>query len=173
MDQTPENEKTTLVVPMVDSEIVTHLRALYALGWGKERIARELGISINSVQRYLRDGVAAETQTRPGAWTLDAAQQATARSLLDGPAAGNGVVVQRLLAEQQIDVPLRTLQRVLAPHRQDKRAAELATVRFETAPASDADRLRRKVDRDRRRSHESAFSSRCSATRGGSTCARR
>jgi transposase len=54
--------------------------------------------------------------------------------LLDGAAAGNGVVVKRLLAEQEVDVPLRTLQRVLAPHRQAKRAAELATVRFETAP---------------------------------------
>ncbi len=122
------------MIPMVDPEVVTHLRALRALGWGKKRIARELGISVNSVQRYLRDGIAAETQTRPGAWTLDIEQQAIARTLLDGPAAGNGVVVQRLLAEQQVAVPLRTLQRVLAPHRQAKRAAELATVRFETAP---------------------------------------
>ncbi|HEY3806455.1 MAG TPA: hypothetical protein VGL61_27815 [Kofleriaceae bacterium] len=40
MDQTAENEKATLVVPMVDPEIVTHLRALHALGWGKKRIAR-------------------------------------------------------------------------------------------------------------------------------------
>jgi transposase len=134
MDLTAENEKTTLVIPMVDPEVVTHLRALRALGWGKKRIARELGISVNSVQRYLREGTAAETQTRPGAWTLDGAQQAIACTLLDGPAAGNGVVVQRLLAEQQVAVPLRTLQRVLAPHRQAKRAAELATVRFETAP---------------------------------------
>jgi transposase len=134
MDQTARNERTTLTVPMVDPEIVTHLRALRALGWGSKRIARELGIARNSVKRYLRDGVDAETQMRPGGWTLDAEQQATARALLDGPAAGNSVVVQRLLAEQQIAVPLRTLQRVLSPHRQAKRAAELATVRFETAP---------------------------------------
>jgi hypothetical protein len=31
-------------------------------------------------------------QTRPGAWTLDEQQQAPARTLLDGAAAGNGVV---------------------------------------------------------------------------------
>ena len=31
-------------------------------------------------------------------------------------------------------MPLRTLQRALAPHRQARRAAELATVRFETPP---------------------------------------
>jgi transposase len=119
---------------MVDPEIVKQLRALHALGWGSRRIAGELGISRNSVRRYIREGAAAETQTRPGAWTLDAEQRAAARELLDGAAEGNGVVVKRLLAERDVDVPLRTLQRALAPHRQAKRAAELATVRFETAP---------------------------------------
>jgi transposase len=42
--------------------------------------------------------------------------------------------VKRLLAEQDVHVPLRTLQRVLSPHRQARRSAELATIRFETAP---------------------------------------
>lgn len=134
MHEAGSQETKRLWVPMVDPEIVKQIRALAALGWGKKRIARELGIARNSAKRYLREGTAAETQTRPGAWTLDAEQQQVARSLLDGPAAGNGVVVKRLLAEQHVDVPLRTLQRVLAPHRQEKRAAELATVRFETAP---------------------------------------
>jgi len=119
---------------MVDPEIVRQLRALQALGWGAKRIARELGIARNSVRRYVREGEAAEKQVRRGAWTLDAEEREAARRLLDGAAAGNGVVVRRLLAEQDIEVPLRTLQRVLAPVRQARRAAELATVRFETAP---------------------------------------
>ena len=134
MHEAESQDTKTLWVPMLEPEIVKQLRALATLKWGTKRIARELGISRNSIRRYLREGAAAETQTRPAAWTLDAEQQATARSLLDGPAAGNGVVVKRLLAQQDVDVPLRTLQRVLAPHRQSKRAAELATVRFETAP---------------------------------------
>lgn len=134
MDQTAGNGSGTLSVPMLDPEIVVQIRALKSLGWGTKRIAREVGCARNSVRRYLREGVDAETQTRPGAWTLDAEQQVQARSLLDGAAAGNSVVVQQLLAEQDVEVPLRTLQRVLAPHRQEKRAAELATVRFETAP---------------------------------------
>jgi transposase len=134
MDQTARNERATFTVPMVDPEVVRHLRALHALGWGSKRIARELGIARNSVRRYLEGGTAAETQTRPGAKTLDAAQQTVACALLDGPAAGNAVVVRRLLAEQDVEVPLRTLQRVLAPHRQARRAAQLATVRFETPP---------------------------------------
>src|SRR5690242_19543482 len=120
----------TVWVPMVDPEIVKQLRALHALGWGSKRIAKELGISRNSVRRYVREGVSAEVQTRPNARTLDDEQQALAVKLLDGPAQGNGVVVKRLLAAQAIEVPLRTLQRALAPRRGEKRAAEAATVRF-------------------------------------------
>ncbi len=133
MDQTAGNDRVRLTVPMVDPEIVRQLRGLAALGWGTKRIARELGIARNSVKRYLRSDDA-ETQIRPGAWTLDAVQRDVATSLLDGPAEGNSVVVQRLLAEKDVEVPLRTLQRTLAPHRKAKRAAEVATVRFETAP---------------------------------------
>jgi len=134
MDQTAGKQSATVSVPMLDPEIVVQIRALRRLGWGTKKIAREVGCARNSVRRYLREGADAETQTRPGAWTLDSEQQSLARSLLDGAAAGNGVVVQQLLAEQDVEVPLRTLQRVLAPHRQEKRAAEVATVRFETAP---------------------------------------
>jgi hypothetical protein len=57
-----------------------------------------------------------------------------ARERLDGPADGNAVVIRRLLAEQDVEVPLRTWQRALAPHPQARRTAELATVRFEPAP---------------------------------------
>jgi len=134
MNQTAGMRPGTLSVPMLDPEIVVQIRALHRMRWGTRRIARELGCSRNSVKRYLSGGVDAETQTRPGAWTLAAEHHAKARSLLDGAAAGNAVVVQQLLAEEDVDVPLRTLQRVLAPHRQARRAAELATVRFETAP---------------------------------------
>ena len=119
---------------MVDPEIVKQLRVLHGLGWGVKRIARELGIARNSVRRYLREGAAAETQTRPTARTLDDSQRELATRLLDGPAQGNAVVVRRLLAEKSIAVPLRTLQRALAPRRQEKRAVELASVRFQTPP---------------------------------------
>ncbi len=88
------------------------------------------------MRRYLRGGAAAEVQARPNARTLDADQEALARELLDGAAAGNAVVVQQLLAEREVDVPLRTLQRTLEPHRQARRAAQLATVRYETPPGA-------------------------------------
>ena len=134
MRKTQGNESGATVVPMLDPEVVVHIRLLEQRGWGTRRIAREVGAARNSVRRYLRQGETAEKQVRPGAKTLDAAEQARAVELLDGPAAGNAVVVQRLLAQQEVKVPLRTLQRVLAPHRQAQRAAELATVRFETPP---------------------------------------
>lgn len=133
MDESASEGRKTVWVPMVDPEIIKQARALRALGWGYKRIAQELGIARNSVRRYLRDG-ASESQVRPNARTLDDEQRQLASQLLDGPAQGNGVVVKRLLAQQAVHVPLRTLQRVLAPARRDKRAAEVATVRFETPP---------------------------------------
>jgi hypothetical protein len=68
-----------------------------------------------SVRRYLRE----DEPLRSKRGQVGEARWATrgARALLDGPAAGNAVVVRRLLAEQEVEVPLRTLQRVLAPHR--------------------------------------------------------
>jgi len=118
---------------MLDPEIVHQIRGLAELNWGARRIAEETGVARGTVRRYLR-GAAAEVQRRPRARTLDEAARALAVELLDGPAQGNAVVVRRLLAERGIPVPLRTLQRVLTPHRRARLAAELATVRFETAP---------------------------------------
>jgi transposase len=120
-------------VLMLAPEIVRQIQDLAGMGWGAKRIAKETGVARRTVRRYVRGALAGE-QRRPAAWTLDEASRALAAELLDGPAQGNAVVVRRLLGERGIAVPLRTLQRVLAPHRQARRAAELATIRFETAP---------------------------------------
>jgi transposase len=121
-------------VSMLAPEIVRQIRDLAGLEWGAKRIAAEIGVARDTVRRYLRGGLAADVQRRPRAWTVDEAGRALAVELLDGPAQGNAVVVRRLLAERGVAVPLRTLQRLLTPHRQARRAAEVATVRFETAP---------------------------------------
>jgi len=121
-------------VSMLAPEIVRQIRDLAGLEWGAKRIAAEIGVARDTVRRYLRGGPAAEIQRRPGAWTVDEATRALAVELLDGPAQGNAVVVRRLLADRGVAVPLRTLQRLLMPHRQARRSAEVATVRFETAP---------------------------------------
>src|SRR5688500_18084847 len=121
-------------VVMVDPEIVRQIRALHALRWPIRRIARELGVNREAVRRYLRGGVAAEVQTRPSRRALTAEQCAEVVRLFDTTAEGNAVVVAQLLAERGVEVNVRNVQRVVEQHRRERRVAELATVRFETAP---------------------------------------
>jgi transposase len=130
--QVPAGQGTDGV--MVEPEIVRQIRSLRACGWGARAIWRELGVARGTVRRYLRGGSAAETQQRPTRRRLDEASRVLAVELFDTTAEGNAVVVTQLLAERGIDVDLRVVQRLLRQHRQQKRAAEVATVRFETAP---------------------------------------
>lgn len=110
-----------------------HLLRAQHPSWGHRRIAVELGLSRNTVRDYLR-GKEPLVQARPRRRALDAAAVALAVELLHGAAEGNGVVVHRLLAARGIQVTLRTLERALQPHRQQDRAAKVATVRYETLP---------------------------------------
>ena len=121
--------------PMIDPEIVEkiHLVRQQHPAWGARRIGCELGLSRNTVRGYLR-GKVPLVQRRPRRRVMDDATRALAVELLHGPAEGNGVVVHRLLAERGIHVSLRTLERAVAPSRGEKRAAEVATVRYETLP---------------------------------------
>jgi transposase len=57
-------------------------------------------------------------------------------ALYTGVAERNAVVVHRLLREQGRIIGLRSLQRAVAPVRQAQRAADVATVRVETAPGA-------------------------------------
>src|SRR3712207_2839623 len=111
MDQNAWTASPTMTAPMLDPEIVRQIKALEALGWGSKRIARELGIALLSVKRYRRLGAAALQQVRPNARTLSPVEATMAIELLDGLAAGNAVVVQRLLRERGVVAPLRTIQR--------------------------------------------------------------
>lgn len=131
--------KRTMALPsgevlMLVPEVVRQIRQLRELGWGAKRIAGQIGVARGTVRRYLRGGSEAEVQRRPGARTLGSEERLLAVELLDGAADGNGAVVRRLLRERGIDVPLRTLQRALTGHRRARGAAQVATVRFETAP---------------------------------------
>ena len=135
-----EREDGVLVSPpvgvpvVIDGEIVTAIRELRSRGWGRKPIARELGVSINTVRRYVRQPLVAGQQVRPKARRLSEAAGVEARALFVGPAEGNAVVVQRLLAEGGVRVSARTVQRAVADVRRAQRAADLATVRVETPP---------------------------------------
>jgi transposase len=121
-------------VPMVEAEAIREMRELAARGWGAKRIARELGLARNTVRRYLRGGPSAEVQERPSARRLDHRARLEAVALFDGAAEGNAIVVAEMLAERGIEASVRTVQRAVAGRRREAVAADLATVRFETAP---------------------------------------
>jgi transposase len=120
--------------PVIEGEIVTAIRTLADRGVGKKAIAREVGVAVNTVRRYLRDPVVAGVQRRPAARRLTEEHRREARALYEGPAGGNAVVVQRLLAGRGVAVSVRTIERAVADIRQAQRASALATVRVETAP---------------------------------------
>jgi transposase len=109
---------------------VTAIRTLASRGMGKKAIAREVGVALNTVRRYLRQAISAGQQVRPAARRLTDNRREEARTLYQGPAAGNAVVVQRLLAERGCAISVRTIERAVADIRRAQcsgcpRAAEL------------------------------------------------
>lgn len=118
---------------MQTPEDVAQMLRLKAAGLGIKHIARKMGCSKNTVRRYLRaDGwVAYKRPVRNSAlqalkpWLNERLQQHR----------GNADVVrQDLRREHGVTVSLRTVERAVAPFRRELCAAEIATVRFETAP---------------------------------------
>jgi len=124
----------TTEVPVIEGQVVTAIRTLASRGVGKKAIAREVGVAVNTVRRYLRKPVTPGQQIRPAVRRLTDDRRAQARMLYEGPAAGNAVVVQRLLAEGGCAISVRTIERAVADIRRAQRVASLATVRVETAP---------------------------------------
>jgi transposase len=118
---------------MLEPGVVDRIHELSGQGLGIKRIARTLRISRNSVRRYLA-GATVGFQERPTARRLDSTTLREVHDLFGTVAEGNAVVVQQELASRGIHVELRTLQRAVAPKRQEQRAEALATVRFETPP---------------------------------------
>jgi transposase len=114
--------------------LVATIRELAGRGVGSKAIARTVGVARNTVRRYLREPIAPGVQVRPAARRLSDEARQEARTLYEGSASGNAVVVQRLLKERGTDVSVRTVERAVADIRRARRAAELATVRVESAP---------------------------------------
>jgi transposase len=119
---------------VIEGELVTAIRTLASRGVGKKTIAREVGVAVNTVRRYLREPIEAGQQSRPAARRLTDEWRQQARDLYEGAAGDNAVVVQRLLVERGLTISVRTLERAVADLRRARRAEQLATVRVETAP---------------------------------------
>ena len=47
----------TAEVPVIEGEVVTAIRTLADRGVGKKAIAREVGVAVNTVRRYLRQPI--------------------------------------------------------------------------------------------------------------------
>ena len=116
----------------VPDEVAAMLH-LHRLGWGLRRIAREVGCSPMTVQRYIaaEGRVPFRSPPRPGAlsglegWLAERFRRHR----------GNADVVrQELASEHGIAVSLRTVERAVAPLRRELQAEARATVRFETPP---------------------------------------
>lgn len=115
---------------LLPDDVAAILR-LKELGWGAKSIARELGISKNTVKAYISKGgwVPYLAPKRPKA--LDALDDWLEKAFLQHQ--GNSDVVrQELRAQHGIEVSLRTVERAVQPFRQQLVAAAKATLRFET-----------------------------------------
>src|SRR5512135_1393175 len=117
---------------MQTPEDVAQMLRLKAAGLRIKSIARKMGCSKNTVRRYLCGGgwVAYKRPERAG--TLRGLEPWLAERLQQHR--GNADVVrQDLQREHGVTVSLRTVERAVAPFRRELRAAEVATIRFETA----------------------------------------
>lgn len=120
--------------PMKTPDDVAAMRRLHALGWGTKRIARELGISRNTVRRHLREGDWVPYGGPEGRSTaLDGLGDWLEAAFRQHR--GNAAVVRdELRRVHGLEVSLRTVQRAVKPLRQAIEAEARATVRFETPP---------------------------------------
>jgi transposase len=118
---------------MREPEEVAAMLALHAKGWGARRIAVELGVSRNTVKRYLAAGGWVAYRSPERAARL-AQLEAWLKERFRRHRGNAEVIRQELVAEQGIAVSLRTVERAVAPWRRELAAEARATVRFETAP---------------------------------------
>lgn len=118
---------------MLEPEEVDRILALSRKGWGSKRIARELGISRNTVRRYVEAGRWIPYRKRARTSKLAGLEEWLKESFFRHR--GNcDVVRQELLNSHGIEVSLRTVERACRRWRAEQMAKARATVRFETVP---------------------------------------
>lgn len=117
---------------MKTPEFVDQILDLAAHGWGKKRIAKELGVSCRTVKKYLKQGRWIPYSKQIAGRLEGLEDWLKAAFLTHG---GNAAVVQQeLVREHNISVHLRTVQRAVQPLRKMINVQAKATVRFETPP---------------------------------------
>ena len=111
---------------------VSTIIGLHKRGWKIRAIARELGVSRNTVRKYLRNGGVHEYQKPERRGVLYGMEEWLKERFIKHN--GNGDVIRQELEERGISVSLRTVERAVKEYRDDLRREGQATVRFETPP---------------------------------------
>lgn len=118
---------------MKPPEIVEEILRLYDSGCGKKKIARSLGVSVNTVRKFLKSKEWQPYKKRPATsqlsnvsdWLIDNFYQH----------GGNAAVLyQELKRQHNITVSLRSVERAVKSLRDQLVSEQKATVRFETPP---------------------------------------
>jgi transposase len=118
---------------MESPNIIEKILHLSSEGWGKRRIAQELGISSNTVTHYRRQGKWISYNLPKRVKKLEKLNAWLEEVFILHK--GNAEVVRQELARQHhIQASLRTVERAVKPFRQRAFASAKATVRFETSP---------------------------------------
>lgn len=118
---------------MLQPEEVLQIVAFHRLGWGSKRIAGKLGVSRNTVKRYLAEGGYVSYRRPRRKKRLDG-MEGWLRERFTKHRGNCDVVRQDLAREQGIVVSLRTVERACRGYRGELEARARATVRFETEP---------------------------------------
>jgi len=118
---------------MESPNIVDRILQLSSTGWGKRRIAKELGISPNTVKHYRRQGKWVPYNTPKRMRRLEALD-VWLEEMFDLHRGNAEVIRQELVRQHNIQANLRTIERAVQPFRQKAFVSAKATVRFETPP---------------------------------------
>lgn len=110
------------------------IQVMYNQGYSKKRIARELGISINTVRKYIKsDSSPCYSARAPRAMKLDPYRQYIKQRIADSnPHWVPATVIFREIKAKGYDGGISMLRRYM--HQQKPEASESTIVRFETAP---------------------------------------
>jgi len=118
---------------MESPNVVEKILYLSSKGWGKRRIAKELGISSNTVTRYRRQKKWMPCNVPKRIKRLDRLD-AWLEEVFYLHKGNAEVVRQELACQHNIHASLRTVERAVKPFRRKAFATAKATVRFETPP---------------------------------------
>ncbi len=111
------------------------VRALFERGMGKKAIARELGLDVKTVKKWLRQDFEPQHRRSRGRLADGLAEFLRARAVEVG---FNGAVLFREAKDRGFSGSYSALARFVSPWRSEFRSLEFATRRFETEPGKQA-----------------------------------